>query len=445
MEVNIEFYKLRSGYSRNGKRCLFDPIREMLVIETPEEIVRQKLIMFLQEKMDIPRKMIMVEVPISKFKKGSKGRADIVVLGYHDKETLMPVLVIECKAPEVVLTDNVYGQVEYYNEILGADTIMITNGKELLVWSWDDEREKFGELLELPKYKILLEKQDFVFDISEPNIWQRPPFSKILNEKVVEEFKEQGTIGEGTDRSLYKFIINLAGFLLDDTEKLTPQVLNDINIVEDGGIRYTSFGNAAGGRWPGEYRYFVIEDEHQNNQVISMAIMASLKCENDPKFGNSKGYSVLIVAIDDFDKSHNSLQLNIDNYTSVKNNNVTVWHDGRMAVGNLGAVKRNDVVNFIKIKAPELVNRDGKIILGVFNNDKEIDWNLKETKDFIGRVIKYALLRDEFRKQLKMSKKKNSSTSGGRQSLLKETNHSRSSNSLLKSIMQRIIKWVLGK
>lgn len=404
MEVNLESFIIERTYIRNGKNCFFDQIRQILVIATPEEYVRQKLIRYLFETMKVPLDRIGVEVPLAHFKRGEKSRADIVIYGNYDEDNLMPVMVIECKAPEVFLTDTVYEQVRYYNEILGSDTIAITNGLEFLIWSWDEKQKEFLPLVGLPQYRDLVLKQNLQFDYEEQLEWERPKFSEIFGGKVANEFIEQGWIGEGTDITLYPFIINLAGFLLDDTNRLPPQVLNGINIIEDGGIRYTSFGNWAGGRWPGFYRYFIVEDSEKNNQIISLAIMGGIKCENHPKFRNSPGYAVLIVAIDDFDKSHNSLQLNIDNYTIRQDDTVNIWHDGRLAVGNLGAVKKNDVLGFIKEKAPELIDENGKVFLGSFNNLQEIIWETPEAKEFIGRIIKYALLRDEFRENVKSVK-----------------------------------------
>ena len=46
--------------------------------------------------MQVPTEYIEVEVPMSYFKKGLKGRADIIVYGERDNQ-LIPLLIIECK------------------------------------------------------------------------------------------------------------------------------------------------------------------------------------------------------------------------------------------------------------------------------------------------------------------------------------------------------------
>lgn len=114
-------------------------------------------------------------------------------------------------------------------------------------------------------------------------------------------------------------------------------------------------------------------------------------------FGNRKGNTVLVVAIDDFEKKHNSLQLNIDRYTCVDRNKYTIWHDGTLTIGKRGAAKRKDVIDYIKSVDPTMVINE-RIILGSFDCSKEINWNQQSTKDFIINTIKYAVLRDEFRR-----------------------------------------------
>lgn len=366
---------------------------------TPEEIVRQKIIQFLKDELKVPQTRIEIEIPMCYFEKGARGRADIIIYGDDGENNLIPVLVIECKAPNVPLTDDVYEQVVSYNKILSADFILITNGKYTYAWAWNDNNQEYIPLRVLPEYIELITKQNLKYDISEPMIWERPSFSLNPTKEVVDSFMAFGWVGEETDQYLYPFLINLIGFIQDDAVKIPACVLNGINIIEDGGTRFTTFGNAAGGSWTGDYRYFIIEDNQGNNQILSVSIFGALKCENHPKFGNRKGHTALVVAIDDFDKRHNSLQLNLDKYTVKHGNYYTIWHDGTLTAGNKGAVKREVVLDFIRRRSPELID-NGKINLGTFDGGKEILWQQCATREFLGRLLKYALVRDEFRQSL---------------------------------------------
>lgn len=52
-------------------------------------------------------------------------RADIVAV---DKQ-MKPWLVVECKAPEVPITQSVIDQVVRYNSVIGACQVVVTNGR----------------------------------------------------------------------------------------------------------------------------------------------------------------------------------------------------------------------------------------------------------------------------------------------------------------------------
>lgn len=67
-------------YKREGKHVYLDCIREMFVLATPEEEIRQKILINLIDKWKISKNLIRVEDNISHYKKGIRYRADIVVL-----------------------------------------------------------------------------------------------------------------------------------------------------------------------------------------------------------------------------------------------------------------------------------------------------------------------------------------------------------------------------
>lgn len=403
LNIDLNIYDIEKDYYRNGKKCILDPIRKILVIKTPEEIVRQKFLKYLIEELDVPKDKIDVEVPMSYFKKGSRGRADIIVYTENEDGYYIPIMIVECKAPHISLIDDVWDQVLRYNEILNTNTIVITNGNYTYGANWTDETETYKLLEELPKYNKLLDNTNFKYVCRNPEKWKRPDFKDMMSQTTIEEFLELGWLSESTDKRLYPFIINLAGFLQDET--LDGSIgIDGLDIVSDG-HRYTSFGNVAGGSWEGDYRYFIISDEYKNNQIISISILASLRCEGDPVFGNRRGNTTLIVSIDDFDRRHNSLQLNIDKYTSIDENIFTLWHDGTMTTGKNGAVKRKTVMDYIQNKDSSLIDSSGRIQLGTFDCRKEISWNQNSTKSFIKNLIKYAILRDELRQIIKTDPK----------------------------------------
>jgi hypothetical protein len=399
LTMSIEHYPLPPVYMRNDKECFLDPIRNSLILITPEEIVRQRVVSYLQDVIGAPKEMIKLEEPMTYFQKGAKGRADIIVYRKED-DGLYPVILVECKSPDVELTDEVFEQAVRYDQLITADVLVLTNGIRTEWYAWHEQEERYLLLSTTPTYTSLLENKPLEYDMSEPIVWERPSFETLSNHQTYQHFLDMGWIGEGTDISLQGFIMNLSGCLQDSGNLIIPGCYEGINVIRDGGIRYTRFGNVAGGSWTGEYRYVLIEDKDKNNQIISFAVLGQMQTKKDPVFGNSKGHSVLVVAIDDFEKSHNSLQLNLDLYTRKEGvSTFAIWHDGKLTNGKKGRAKNSDVITYIKENAPDLLDENEQIFLGRFTHSKSLLFSDDETKKFLGRIIKYALIRDEYRKK----------------------------------------------
>ena len=109
------------------KTVVWDPLRKKEVALTPEERVRQWCIGVLRDQMGVPVHMMMSEAG---FKLGDKQfRADILV---YDRQA-SPLMVVECKRPEVELTQEVLDQAIRYNMVLNVKYIIITNGTKTFI------------------------------------------------------------------------------------------------------------------------------------------------------------------------------------------------------------------------------------------------------------------------------------------------------------------------
>lgn len=111
---------------------------------TPEETVRQKIIEYLVAEKKTPQGLIAVERTL-KINNMNK-RFDIVVFNNSAK----PLLAIECKAPDVKLTQKTMQQLAVYNLPLKAQFLMITNGFEHLISQIDFENRQIKYLENLP-------------------------------------------------------------------------------------------------------------------------------------------------------------------------------------------------------------------------------------------------------------------------------------------------------
>lgn len=101
---------------------IWDPLRRKSVRSTPEEQVRQWFISVLHEGMKVPEHMMGSEVALEHA--GKSYRADIVVWD----RSAAPLMVVECKRPEVELGQEVVDQALRYNNELHVRYIVITNG-----------------------------------------------------------------------------------------------------------------------------------------------------------------------------------------------------------------------------------------------------------------------------------------------------------------------------
>ena len=398
MKSIYEKYKPEKFYLKENKECILCLIRKKLIIRTPEEDVRHSFIRYLIEEIKVPSQMIGVEVPMSYFKKGARGRADILIYGQTKTNETYVLCVIECKKRQFFLSDDVFEQVIRYDNIIQSDIIAVTNGDEIYSFAWNDKKSDYKSLKSLPQYLEMGNKSKYDFILEDAKPFKRDILTNPISKELIKEYIDFGIMGEDTNNELAPFIINFFGFLFDERNKIEPQIIGRIKIIEDGGIRTTEFGNASGEGFPGPYRYFIIEDEDKNNQIISISIFGTEKTVNHKRLGNRRGNTIILVAIDDFEKSHASLELNLDKNLIVnKKGKYVLSHDGKLTLGKKGAVKRSEIIDFIEGNSKLLEVFDNKIYLGTFEKYKEI--NPKNNGlDFIKNIIEYALLRDKFRK-----------------------------------------------
>ena len=144
-KLNFPVYSFRFKNSEN-KVSIFDEIRKKFILLTPEEWVRQHVVQFLLQDKNYPKSYINVEKLI-KINDLSK-RYDGVVFQPNGDIFLL----IECKAPEVPISQQTFDQIARYNLVLKAKYLMVTNGLNHYFCQMDFENEKYVFLKELPEY-----------------------------------------------------------------------------------------------------------------------------------------------------------------------------------------------------------------------------------------------------------------------------------------------------
>lgn len=108
----------------NGKASLFDVFRKRYVLLSQEEWVRQQFLHWLVNVMGYPRGLIAVEKTLKYFRLTK--RADAMVYGSSGK----PLMMIECKAPSVKISQDAFDQIARYNFSFGVQYLAVTNGLE---------------------------------------------------------------------------------------------------------------------------------------------------------------------------------------------------------------------------------------------------------------------------------------------------------------------------
>jgi hypothetical protein len=81
-----------------------------------------------------------------------KKRCDILVYGPGKK----PILVVECKAPEIEITQGVFDQVARYNMTLTVDHLVVTNGLQHYACRIDHHKRSFEFLKDVPGYEDVI-------------------------------------------------------------------------------------------------------------------------------------------------------------------------------------------------------------------------------------------------------------------------------------------------
>lgn len=119
----LNFPPVRLRARRRGETVeIWDDRRGCFLVLTPEEWVRQHLTAYLISGCGVPPGRIAAEYAVRL--NGQPQRADVVVVDAHAE----PLLLAECKAPDVRIDGRTFAQAVRYNSVLRARYIVLTNG-----------------------------------------------------------------------------------------------------------------------------------------------------------------------------------------------------------------------------------------------------------------------------------------------------------------------------
>lgn len=142
---SLNFPAYEFSIRQDGERlAIFDPLRKKYISLTPEEWVRQHVIRYLLEAKGYPGGLLSVEGSITLFR--TVKRYDLAAFDRKGN----PLLVVECKSPDVPINEKVVDQVIRYNITLNAPYLLITNG--LIHIALEKDGEGYRQVNEVPGF-----------------------------------------------------------------------------------------------------------------------------------------------------------------------------------------------------------------------------------------------------------------------------------------------------
>jgi hypothetical protein len=149
IELNLPSYNFRTR-ELDSKRQIFDSFRKKFVALTPEEWVRQNFARYLVEEKHYPASLMAVEKGLNVAKRTK--RTDIVIYNRMGN----PLVIVECKAPDIKISPEVFEQIVRYNITLNAGYLIVTNGLEHFCCKLSYTDNSYSFLQEIPDYSVLI-------------------------------------------------------------------------------------------------------------------------------------------------------------------------------------------------------------------------------------------------------------------------------------------------
>lgn len=123
---------------------VWDETRRKYITLTPEEWVRQHFVHFLVSEKGYRQELIANEVSI-KLNETTK-RCDTII---YDRQ-LTPLMIVEYKAPTIIITPKVFDQIVRYNMVLHVQYLTVSNGLRHFCCQINYETQSYRFLKEIP-------------------------------------------------------------------------------------------------------------------------------------------------------------------------------------------------------------------------------------------------------------------------------------------------------
>jgi len=148
MQLNLPDYTFTLK-KEQGKPYIFDEVRKKYLVLTPEEWVRQNYIKFLIAERGFPSSLFQIETGL--YVNKTLKRTDVVICN----STGEPMVIVECKAPSVKITQDVFDQIARYNITLKTSFLVVTNGLSHFYCKIDLDKKNYSFLKDIPHWDAI--------------------------------------------------------------------------------------------------------------------------------------------------------------------------------------------------------------------------------------------------------------------------------------------------
>lgn len=174
----------------NAEKWLWNPVLKKRYKIRPEEVVRLQYLEALIEERRWSGNRIAFELPVRSHKYQTAKRADIVCYS----QQMNPQIVIECKAPTIPITTSTANQASKYNDVIGAPWLILTNGKEDILYNASEKKAVTHHHTFFPKPLPLhytlnyWKKRGFIGSLFDAK--NQPPLMQLLETLFVKTYSD---------------------------------------------------------------------------------------------------------------------------------------------------------------------------------------------------------------------------------------------------------------
>lgn len=151
MKLNLPDFGIKITRDDDGGVKVYDRLRGKAVALTPEEYVRQHFVNYLINAKGYRQSLMANEVSLRL--NGTARRCDTLV---YTRE-LRPLVVVEYKAPDVVISQKTFDQIARYNSVIRAPWLIVSNGISHYCCRYMTETGEYRFMRDIPTWEELFD------------------------------------------------------------------------------------------------------------------------------------------------------------------------------------------------------------------------------------------------------------------------------------------------